>query len=148
MICPFSYAPGHKTSTIKHVGSACSWREKNFQPATPDVRHECSVDLNELGLEDECRVGGDNAADSAVAIRKMRRNRQLALLADFHAQEALVPALNDLALTNRETERLAAVIAGVKLVAVGEGALVVNLDGVACRERNWLAHSSSSTESV
>ena len=92
------------------------------------------VDGNEFGLEDECRVGGDNTADGAVAIRKMRGNCQLALLADLHAQKTLVPALDNLALTNLERERVTAVIAGIELSAVGERAVVVNPDVVACGE--------------
>lgn len=62
----------------------------------------------------------------------MRGNGKLALLADLHADEALVPTLDDLPLTDGELERLVAVIAGVELLAVGKSTLVVDLDLVAC----------------
>ena len=56
---------------------------------------------------------------------------ELALLTNLHAEETLIPALDDLALANGEVERLATVIAGIELLAVGEDTLVVDVNVVA-----------------
>ena len=93
---------------------------------------QLSVDLDELRLEDQSRVGGDDATDGPVSVGQIGSDGQLALLADLHAEEALVPALDDLAGADLETKGLLAVVARVELLAVGEGALVVDLDAVAC----------------
>ena len=67
--------------------------------------------------------------------RRGARDGQLATAADLHALHALVPAGDDLAGTELELQRLAAVPAGVELLAGGEGdADVVDGDGVA---RPW-----------
>src|SRR3954463_1314634 len=89
------------------------------------------LDLDKLGLENERRVGRDDTPHSAVAIRQVGSDGELALLADLHAEQALVPALDDLAFADGEGERVAAVEAGVELLAIGEGAGVVDLNGVA-----------------
>jgi len=93
------------------------------------------VDLHELSLEDQGRVGGDNTANSTVAVGKVRGDGELALLANLHAQKALVPALDDLAIANGEGERVTAVVAGIELLAAGESALVVDVNGVTCVAR-------------
>lgn len=54
-----------------------------------------------------------------------------ALLANLHAEETLIPALDDLALADGEVEGLATVVAGIELLAVGESTLVVDVDVVA-----------------
>lgn len=90
-----------------------------------------TLDTDELGLEDEGGVGGDDATDSAVAVGEVRGDSELALLANLHAEETLIPALDDLALANGEVERLAAVVASVELLAAGEDTLVVDVDVVA-----------------
>lgn len=61
----------------------------------------------------------------------MRGDGELALLANLHAEETLVPALDDLALADGEVEGLATVVAGIELLAVGEDTLVVDIDVVA-----------------
>ena len=101
------------------------------------------VDAHKLRVEDERGVGGDDATDGAVAVGKVRLDGELALLADLHAHEALIPALDDLTLADSEAERLVAVAAGVELCTIREGAGVVNLDGVACGKRLELASSRS-----
>ena len=84
-----------------------------------------------VGLSGEGGVGGDNAADSPVAVGKVGGDGQLALLTNLHSQEALVPAFDDMAGADFERERLAAVVAFVKLVAIGEFARVVHVNFVA-----------------
>jgi hypothetical protein len=57
---------------------------------------------------------------------------QFPFLARAHVQEALVPALDDLALADGEAQGLAAVVRSVELAAVAlEGAAVVDVDLVA-----------------
>lgn len=107
-----------------------------------------TIDGYKLGLEDcvlsthhlwylgrdihtQHAVRGDRAGATA-AIRPVRLDGKLALLARAHVQQSLVPALDDLALANGEAEWLAAVVRSVELAAVAlEGAAVVHLDAVA-----------------
>jgi hypothetical protein len=105
-------------------------REKKSVLLFAQNRSHDLLNLDELGLEDESRVGGDDTADSTAAIGKIGGNSELALLAHLHAEEALIPALDDLAITDSELERVTAVVAGVELLAVGESAPVVDCDGV------------------
>jgi hypothetical protein len=101
------------------------------------------LDLDELSLKDERRVGRDDTADGAVSVGEVGGDGELAPLADLHAEEALIPALDDLALADGEVERLAAIVAGVELGAIGEGTTVVNGNGVSCGTRVKLACGSS-----
>lgn len=50
-----------------------------------------TLDTHKLRLEDERRAAGDGA-DAAVAVAVLGRDGELALLADAHVQEALVPS--------------------------------------------------------
>ena len=86
---------------------------------------------NKLSLELEHRVGG-NWSHTPRSVTPVRLDGQCPLLAGAHVQESLVPSLDDLSLADVEGERLAAVVAGVELGAVGvEGAAVVDVDLVA-----------------
>lgn len=88
---------------------------------------------DKLSLELEHRVGRDGS-HTPSSVSPIRLDGQCPLLAGAHVQESLVPSLDDLALADVEGERLAAVVAGVELRAVGvEGAAVVNVDFVAWR---------------
>jgi len=100
------------------------------------------LDPDELSLEDERRVGRDDTAHGAVSVGKVGGDGELALLADLHAEEALIPALDDLALADSEVERRATVVAGVELGAISEGTTVVNGNGVSCGTRVKLASGS------
>ena len=89
---------------------------------------------DKLSLELEHRVGRDGS-HTPGSISPVRLNGQCPLLAGAHVQEALVPSLDDLALADVERQRLAAVVAGVELGAVGvEGTAVVDVDFVAWGE--------------
>jgi hypothetical protein len=91
-------------------------------------------DANKLGLEDEHGVGRDGTHGSG-AVTRLRLDCECPLLARAHAQNALVPALDHLALANVERQRLAAVVGSVEFGAVRlEGAAVVDVDFVACLE--------------
>jgi hypothetical protein len=88
---------------------------------------------DKLSLELEDRVGWDRSHTPST-VSPIRLDGQCPLLAGAHVQESLVPSLDDLALADVEGERLAAVVAGVELGAIGiEGAAVVNVDLVTWR---------------
>src|SRR4051812_30952985 len=50
-----------------------------------------SADLEELDLEHERRVRGNRAREPARSVAELGRDRELALAADLHAYDALVP---------------------------------------------------------
>ena len=52
--------------------------------------------------------GAHLLARAAVAVRQIGRDRELPLLADAHATQPVIPAFDDLALAERELERIAA----------------------------------------
>ena len=79
--------------------------------------------------EHERLVGPDHAAGALAAVGLARRDHDAAPAADLHAGHALVPALDDLAAAEPEAERVAAVPAGVELLAgAPRHADVVDLD--------------------
>jgi len=57
------------------------------------------------------------------------RDGQLALLSDFHARDALVPALNDLGRAQLEVEGFAAIERAVELRSFGVGERSDVVDG-------------------
>ena len=68
----------------------------------------------------------------AVAVPEVRRDDQPAAAADLHALHALVPAGDDLADTEAEVQRCAAVVRRVELLTRGVGhAHVVHRHGAA-----------------
>src|SRR6188768_972760 len=84
----------------------------------------------QLHLEHQGRVRGNDRRITIGAVGQRRRHPELALAADLHAHHALVPTLDHAALADREGERLAAVARAVELVAVGEPARVVHRAGL------------------
>src|SRR5262245_34814650 len=77
----------------------------------------CLANLQEFHFEEQRRIGRDHAAGAARAVAELGRDGELALAADLHACDALVPALDHVALAERKHERLAAVLARVELAA-------------------------------
>ena len=89
-------------------------------------------DVDEVDDEDERLARLDRAAGAAVAVGQVRGDGEPAAAADLHADDALVPAADDLADAEAEVQRRAAVPRRVELLAGGVGhADVVRRDGVA-----------------
>src|SRR5687767_11940550 len=75
------------------------------------------ADVEQLDVEDERRVGRNDATGAAGAVPHAWRNRQRALTADLHPGHALIPAGNDLTATEPERERLVAIAGTVEFAA-------------------------------
>src|SRR4051794_23168636 len=91
-----------------------------------------SAHADEVHDEHERLVGPDDAARSALAVGELRRDRDPPPAADAHPDDAVVPALDDLALAEAELERVAAIPRRVELRAVlPRHADVVDLDDLA-----------------
>ncbi len=86
-------------------------------------------DAEELDLEDEGGVRADVAASATGAVGEIRGDVELELVANSHKLESLSPATDDLG--DAEGSRGVALVRGIELLAVDEGAAVVDLDGVA-----------------
>jgi hypothetical protein len=86
---------------------------------------------DELRVEDERRSGGDAQRDALVAVGELGRDLQLPLLPDAHAEDALVPALDDGALAELEVQRLASLVAVAELRPVRKRPAVVHAHEVA-----------------
>src|SRR5262245_58854847 len=78
----------------------------------------------------QLRVRRNVRRRSAGAVAELGRNDELSFAAFFHAGDALIPALNDLASAELELERFPA-NARVELCAVGEFAGVMHRDHIA-----------------
>mmetsp|Transcript_32806 Transcript_32806/g.83287 ORF Transcript_32806/g.83287 Transcript_32806/m.83287 type:complete len:601 (+) Transcript_32806:52-1854(+) len=83
---------------------------------------------DEFHLEDERCIWRDGRWGPALAVAKLRRDRELGHLALQHGGHAEVPALDHLPLAQRKDERLVLLPGGVELRAVGERADVVHRD--------------------
>ena len=94
------------------------------------------LDLEELDVEDKLRVGR-NAGESLLAVCERRRDGDATLTTDSHAGDTNVPALDDLATSELEGERLALLV-GVEDLAVLELADVAHSDGVTALGSNTL----------
>merc|ERR1719494_275396 len=82
--------------------------------------------FNQLDFKVESSSTRDDVTSTLVSIAKSRRDDQLPLLTDAHAQDSLVPALDHLTNSDLELERLASVVTRVELGSRLEGANVVN----------------------
>ena len=100
-----------------------------------------SLEVEELNVEHQGGVGGDDGGVPASAVGVVRGAGQLGTLADGHLRDALVPALDDLAHADLEGELVAAVAGAVELVPVGKGAGVVHEDGLSLVQRIYLIYS-------
>src|SRR3954451_5280589 len=91
-----------------------------------------SAHADEVHDEHERLVGPDDAARAALAVGELRRDRDPPPAADAHPGDAVVPALDDLALAETELERVGAIPRRVELLAVlPRNADVVDLDDLA-----------------
>ena len=66
----------------------------------------CLRDRDALDVEDQVRVGGNVRGSTLLAVFESGRNGETALAASSHASNTDVPALDDLADTELEGERL------------------------------------------
>src|SRR4051812_44888093 len=66
-----------------------------------DSRMVGSADVDEVHDEDERLARSDRTTRAAVAVREVRRDDQLTSTADLHADDALVPARDDAAGSQR-----------------------------------------------
>src|SRR3954470_15847838 len=98
----------------EHGGGLGGWRiAPSPRPPIrkwPRGRAMALLDVEQLDLEDEGCVGWDHAAGTARAVAKLRWDGELADTANLHSLNALVPALDDPAATQRERERLPAIL--------------------------------------
>src|SRR5262249_17220193 len=92
------------------------------------VTYSLRSDLEQLDLEDQRRPGLDLGRGAPVAVGELGRAHQPALAAALHELAALGPALDHL--VEREGGWLAALDGAVEHGAVGERAVVVDLDRV------------------
>src|SRR5512144_2293673 len=90
-----------------------------------------SANAQQLHLEDERGARRDDSTGSPVTVAQVRGDDQLPLAAHLHRDDALVPALDDAPLADRELERAAAVHRAVELRAALEPAGVVHAHCVA-----------------
>jgi len=86
-----------------------------------------SLDVDELHVEMQRRVGRDDAGVAACAVRIVRRADQLGALPFRHLHDTLVPAAYDLILANVKGEGTAAVSRRVELLSVVQRACIMNI---------------------
>src|SRR6185295_19356903 len=78
-------------------------------------RRSSAPRVDQLDLEDQRRSARDHRRASGRTISQVCRDLQLALAALVHRRDALVPALDDVALAERERDRLGTLEGGVEL---------------------------------
>lgn len=79
---------------------------------------------HELDVEDQTSIGGNGRRIAALTIGQVRRDLQATLLTDAHAQETLIPALDNGARSESESEWSAALETSIELSTVFEFALL------------------------
>merc|ERR1719150_1484947 len=82
--------------------------------------------VDQLDFKVEGSSTRDDVTSTLVSITKSRRDDQLPLLTDAHAEHTLLPALDHLTNSDLELERLASVVTRVELGSRLEGAHVVH----------------------
>ena len=122
--------PGEKQHTHPHTPTSHEVVYRNHTPLIIPF----SLNVDQLNIEDQGRIGRDDAARPAVAVRVVGRAGQLGALALGQLGKALIPRLDDLAHADREAEGVVAVAGRVELLAVRQGAGVVGDDGLDGRE--------------
>src|SRR5215472_13374693 len=81
-------------------------------------RANVALNPQQLDVEDQCRVGGDDAAGTARAVAELGRDDQRALAADLHAGDTFVPSLYHLPGAEPEAEWRAAIDRAVEFLAL------------------------------
>lgn len=76
----------------------------------------CSIDRDALDIENQVRVGGNVRWSTLLAVGQGSGNGKATLASSSHTSNTNVPALNDLANTKFEGERLALLVGLMKLV--------------------------------
>src|SRR6478672_7932866 len=113
-ICRSSWQRAYATASV----STWSWRFRNNPTGSSyHISRRRSADCEQVDHEHERLMGLDHPARTARPVRHGAGNRQPAAAADAHPGDALVPARNDLPLSELELERPAAVPRCVELVA-------------------------------
>src|SRR5262249_25131016 len=74
--------------------------------------------VEEFHVEYERRVRRNRTAGAARAVSELRRDHERPLAADFHASNALIPALDHLSRAEPELERIVAVAGAVEFLSV------------------------------
>src|SRR5215472_13608631 len=77
-----------------------------------------ALHVEQLDLEDQRRVGRDDAAGATRAVAELWRDDERALAADLHRGDPFVPAGDDLMLAERKLERLPAIERAVELQVI------------------------------
>src|SRR5574337_277500 len=103
-------------------------------------RRSGSAHAEQFHLEHQGGVGRDHTARTPGAITQLRRDGELAAATDLHALHPLVPARDDVAHAQGEGKRVAAVLAGIELGAVGQPAGVMHRDLLAGHGFGAAAH--------
>jgi hypothetical protein len=102
---------------------------------------------HELDVEDQASIGGNSRRIAALTIGQVRRDLQATLLADTHAQETLIPALDDCARSESEGEGSTALETSVEFSAVFELTLSlhrIRIDDVNRLQPNLNNHKKNS----
>jgi hypothetical protein len=81
-------------------------------------RSRSLVDRNALDVEDQVRVGGNVRGSTLLAVGHGSGNSKATLTASSHASDTDVPALDDLADTELECERLALLVGYIHISIV------------------------------
>mmetsp|Transcript_2155 Transcript_2155/g.2608 ORF Transcript_2155/g.2608 Transcript_2155/m.2608 type:complete len:243 (-) Transcript_2155:210-938(-) len=88
----------------------------------------CLGDLEQFNLEDESSTRGDGISTSCITVSKIGGNDKSCLATFLHHGKTFLPSLNDL--SKGERDCLATFYTGIEDGTIGEGTMVVNLNGV------------------
>src|SRR5205807_454162 len=91
----------------------------------------CLLHSQQFHIKNQRGIGRNDSASASTTVGKIWRDSQLALAADFHARDALVPAFNYLARAQRELKWMPRAYGTVELLAVRKPAGVVDFHFVA-----------------
>src|SRR5258708_28683800 len=76
------------------------------------------TDFEQFHIKNQCRVGRNYAASTAISVTQNRRNSQLPFATRLHSRYAFIPALDYLALSQTKHKWLAKVPGSVELIAI------------------------------